>query len=227
MEAKGDMQASPGGRLPLVQYWDTGHPPDEVARLMASWADDPAFAYVTFDRDAADAFIAAQFDGATLAAFRQCAVPAMQADLFRYCLLFAHGGIYVDADTENGGTLPDMIARLAGPRGALMNRHGRVANDFIFVRAPGDPLLARTIAIAVQNIERRISGNVWEVTGPRIFTGLYADPANEALFHGLPILPVIEVRKHVLFRWNLDYKEGNADWRNATTVEEIFRDRAS
>lgn len=197
---------------------------------MGSWAADPGFDYSAFDCEAADGLIAAHFDGTTLAAFRQCAVPAMQADLFRYCAIYALGGLYIDADADNAGTLPDMLRRLASPRGALMTRSGRIANDVIFIRAPGDPLLARTIEIAVDNITRRLSNNVWMITGPGIFTALYANSNTRPLFDSLPVLPVEEVRQHVVFKWDLDYKKGADDWRqwageNARGT--IFKDLAT
>ncbi len=191
---------------------------------MASWRSDPAFTYEAYDHTAAELLIETHLDARTLSAFRQCAVPAMQADLFRYCALFALGGLYIDADTLNGSGLPGMLTRLASERGALMTRHGRVANDFIFIRAPRDVLLQRTLEIAVHNIERRISNNVWEVTGPGIFTSLYADPEARPLFDDLPVLPVQEVRKFVLFRWDLEYKKNPDDWRNARAAGSIFQD---
>lgn len=213
-------------RIPLVQFWDTGLPPDEVVSLMTSWALDTSFAYEAFDATSAEALISTNLDAATLTAFRQCAVPAMQADLFRYCALLIRGGLYIDADAKNAGTLPDMLSRLASPRGALMTRHDRIANDFIFIQNPGDPLLARTVEIAVDNIGRRISNNVWAVTGPGIFTALYADAETRLLFDGLSILPVTEVRRHVLFRWDLEYKKGAADWRRWSAAGSIFKGNA-
>lgn len=199
----------------LVQYWDTGSPPAEVADLMRTWADDTSFKYSVYDREAAISFLEANFPARVVAAFRKCRFPAMQADLFRYCVLLVGGGVYVDADTSNGGGLAEMVLGCA--RGCLMNRQSKIANDFLYFTDPGDPLLTAVIDRAVQNIETELSNNVWQVTGPGIMTSLHEDPDSKELFEGLQILPVETVRKTVLFRWDLDYKNTEEDWRKALT----------
>ena len=191
---------------------------------MRTWASDTAFDYRRFTFETADAFIAFHFDGATRAAFRKCGVPAMQADFFRYCALFVSGGIYVDADTENGGGLPQFIAKCE--RAMLMNRQAKVANDFLYFRNAHDPLLKVIISQAVENIEKRVSNNVWLVTGPGIMTQLYQDPSRADLFAGISIRPARDVRKHVKFRHDLAYKSGSDDWRKALDKDasSIFSD---
>lgn len=87
-------------KLKLFQFWNREHAPDEVELLMESWAKDPEFDYHRFNKETADVFIEANFDRRTIEAYRKCGVPAMQADFFRYCALYVHGGAYVDADTK-------------------------------------------------------------------------------------------------------------------------------
>jgi mannosyltransferase OCH1-like enzyme len=202
-----------GKTLRLVQYWDTGRPPAEVAALMRTWADDPAFWHDAFDRDAAIAYLGARFPNRVVAAFLKCRYPAMQADLFRYCTLLADGGLYVDADTANGGGMSEMLEGCG--RGCIMNRQTKIANDFLYFAAPGDPLLEAVLERAVSNVEGEVSNNVWQVTGPGIMTALYAAPATKPMFDGLRLLPVETVRKVVLFRWDLEYKKTEEDWRTA------------
>lgn len=201
------------GPFRLVQYWDSGAPPAEVASLMRTWADDPAFRHDVFNRDAAIAYLTARFPDRVVAAFRKCRYPAMQADLFRYCALFADAGLYIDADTANGGGMAAMLEGCG--RGSIMNRQTKIANDFLYFAAPGDPLLAAVVERAVSNVEGEVSNNVWQVTGPGIMTALYAAAATKPMFDGLRLLPVETVRKVVLFRWNLDYKKSEEDWRGA------------
>ena len=208
--------------LRLVQYWDTGAPPAEVTALMTTWAVDPAYRYHAYSRDQAIASLAAHFPERVLRAFRKCRYPAMQADLYRYCTLLAEGGIYVDADTGNGGGMDGLIGGCG--RGCLMFRKSNVANDFMYFANSGDPLLQRVVDLAVTNVENEVSNNVWQVTGPGIMTALHANPANAPLFDGLRMLPVETVRKVVLFRWDLTYKQSEDDWRDALSskVKSIF-----
>ncbi|WP_075223240.1 glycosyltransferase [Acuticoccus yangtzensis] len=208
----------------LFQFWNTAVPPEEVATLMAGWQADPGFTYRRFTTETADAYIAEHLGVRAVAAFRRCAVPAMQADFFRYCALFMEGGVYVDADCENGGGLPAYIAK-AG-RGLLMMRQVRVANDFLFVRAARDPLFAKVIEQAIENIEKRVSNNVWAVTGPGIMTAFHRAAATRSWFDGFEMRPVQEVREIVHFRQKLEYKSSAEDWRsNLTTgAPSIFKD---
>ncbi|QYK43084.1 MAG: hypothetical protein KF887_08310 [Paracoccaceae bacterium] len=207
----------------LIQFWDKPDPPPEVARLMAAWADRFGPGYRRFDLTAARALIAERFPLRIQTAFARCGVPAMQADFFRYCALFADGGFYLDADTEPLGDLSALAAPAA--RAMLMDRRGRIANDVMFFRKPRDPLLLRVIRSATRNIERATSNNVWEVTGPGIMTRLRSDPAEAGLFDGIDLRPVAEVGEAVRFVWKLDYKAGADDWRSAhKDARSIYRD---
>lgn len=200
------------GPTRLFQFWNTSEPPAEVAALLSTWEDDPAFSYARFTTEAADAYIDKHFDPAILAAFRDCAIPAMQADFFRYCALYREGGIYVDADTSNSGKLTGLIQPAS--RGALMVRHKNIANDFLFIRDAADPLIEAVLMQAVQNIQSRFSENVWLVTGPGIFHMLRAQPQNEALFEGFDYHPVHRVRRFMRFEPKMEYKGGADDWRH-------------
>ncbi len=209
----------------LFQFWNTPTPPDEVAALMASWEADTAFTYRRYDADSAEAYIAEHFTDREVNAYRQCAVPAMQADYFRYCALCAEGGVYLDADTSRGDDLAAFIA--PADRGALMTRQVRIANDFLFVRNPEDPLLRYCVEQATANIEQRVSNNVWKVTGPWIMTRIYNSDNPDSLFEGYTIHHVRDVRGVVKFRNDLDYKHGEDHWRRSNLEKDappIFRD---
>lgn len=120
--------------------------------------------------------------------------------------------MHLDADTERG---PENLADYLGtvPVGLLMQRSTKIANDVLFLRKPGHPLYREAIDQACRNIESGASNNVWEVTGPGIMTRLHKAFAAAALFDGLTVLPVREVKRWVRFRWQLDYKAGGDDWR--------------
>lgn len=197
----------------LFQFWNLPEAPTEVEALLDTWKNDAAFDYCRFNSESADSYIETHFDLRTLAAFRSCGIPAMQADFFRYCALFVEGGVYVDADTSNSGRLPELLQGRA--RGLLMNRETRVANDFLYVVKAGDPLYGKVVEQAVVNVEGRISSNVWEVTGPGIMTKLHHGPTSASIFDGFDFEPARVVREYVLFQHDLAYKKGGGDWRNA------------
>ncbi|MEM5518906.1 glycosyltransferase [Henriciella sp. AS95] len=178
---------------------------------MSTWANESAFEYARFNSESAAEFIETHFDSRTLAAYRKCAIPAMQADFFRYCALWVHGGVYVDADTGNSGKLPELIS--GRKIGLLMTRQTRIANDFLFVRQPHAELYEKSVEQAVENVENEISNNVWMVTGPGIMTHMHEDPERSSIFEGYDMEPASLVRQYVLFRNDLEYKSGDQDWR--------------
>ena len=197
----------------LFQFWNTPTAPKEVEDLLASWEADPAFNYRRFNTETAEQFIEKHFDDRTLKAFRKCKVPAMQADFFRYCALFVHGGVYVDADTKNSGRLPELLH--GRKHGLLMTRETRVANDFLYVCDPHTDLYRMVIERAIENVEGEISNNVWMVTGPGIMTGFFHEPDEQYLLQPYDKEPARIVREYVLFQHDLKYKKSDDDWRSA------------
>ena len=155
----------------LTQYWHA-QPPEEVAALVASQrAANPDLGHRLFDRAGAADFIERRLDARTARAFAECAVPAMQADFFRYCVLLADGGFWVDADTRGLAPLSGLLPGDA--QGVVFERHNNnVINGCIGFRAAGHPLAALLLEIAIEGIERRVSNSVWVTTGPGILTYL-------------------------------------------------------
>jgi len=211
--------------IPLIQFWDKPVPPEEVNILLDTWRNASGFAHQLYNLNTADQFIKEQFDERTLKAFRTCAVPAMQADFFRYCALYILGGLYIDADVKR---ISDDVAQFFNPskRGILVLKQNRIANDVLFFAKPADPLLKRVIAIAINNIEQRKPSGVWAVTGPGIMTSLYNTQTEKSAFDGFQIEPISKVKNYVLYQWEMDYKKEETDWRDFGSGNKmsIFRD---
>jgi mannosyltransferase OCH1-like enzyme len=159
--------------LPIVQYWHGSEPPTEVTELIASFrTHNPELPHLLFDRAGAEEFIAERFSERELGAFRTCAVPAMQADYFRYCAVLALGGIYADVGFRCLRPLQGLVKESADAQ--LFKRpRGHLINGLFIFKLPGHPLLRLALDIATTNIEQRIMEQVWAVTGPGIFTGLH------------------------------------------------------
>jgi mannosyltransferase OCH1-like enzyme len=157
----------------IVQYWDTDERPDYIDELIGSFRErNPGWEHLTFTESEAAAFIGRHFDSRALAAFSACAVPAMQADYFRYCAVGVLGGVYADADLECRSSLEPLIDKTTA--GRLFRRpNGIVVNGFFVFRSAGHPLLRLALDVATAQIESRAAENVWVATGPGIFTLLH------------------------------------------------------
>jgi Glycosyltransferase sugar-binding region containing DXD motif len=156
----------------ISQYWNTEDIPDYVADLIATFPDrNPDFRHRVFSELEAGEFIAEHFGSRELVAFRACAVPAMQADYFRYCAIFALGGVYSDADYRCVRSLRPLLDESTGgeiflgpTEFAVKGREARrVWNAFFAFREPGHPFLELALEIATANIEARISEQVWPI----------------------------------------------------------------
>jgi mannosyltransferase OCH1-like enzyme len=164
-----------GDSLSLVQYWHSELVPAEIEELTATFRDlNPDLCHRVYCEGEAEEFIAAHYTSREVAAFQACAVPAMQADYFRYCAVLALGGIYADADFRCVRPLRGLVETTTG--GLLFRREPKttVINGFFAFDAPGHPLLQLALDVATANIEHRAAKRVHAVTGPWIFTSLAA-----------------------------------------------------
>jgi mannosyltransferase OCH1-like enzyme len=155
----------------LTQYWHSEDPPPYIAELISSYSfHNPEMVHRVFSKNAARDFVAAHFTEREVAAFDACAVPAMQADYFRYCAMLQLGGICSDADMRCARALQPLVDMAAA--GLLISRpdEGIVINGFFAFRSPEHPLVRLALEIATLNIERRTTNSVWFTTGPGIFT---------------------------------------------------------
>jgi mannosyltransferase OCH1-like enzyme len=161
-------------KLPIVQYWHSEDVPAEVAALTATFRDhNPKLRHLVFNETEAEEFIAGHFTDREVSAFRACAVPAMQADYFRYCAILTLGGVYSDVSFHCLRPLRPLIETIDG---GLLFRQQRprqvVINGFFVFTAPGHPLLRLALDVATANVEQRAAAAVNLVTGPWIFSGL-------------------------------------------------------
>jgi hypothetical protein len=166
--------AVPLAEMRIIQYWHSEPPPEDVAALLSTFRiHNPTCRHHVFSRRTAEHFIAQNFSSREVAAFQACAVPAMQADYFRYCALWKLGGIYADADMRCLRPLGPLLER--AERAAFFCRptNNIVTNGFIAAPVPGLPLLRFALDIATFNIESRAHKGVWLATGPGIFSTLY------------------------------------------------------
>lgn len=209
--------------IKLFQFWDKAEPPKEVVSVMKTWRNHKGLRVHLFDEKKAVRFIRNRMDKKYLRAFKLCAIPAMKADFFRYCALLNHGGIYVDADISlRKDKWPELKKLLsASEDGVIMRRERAIANDFIYIKKAGHPIIQKTLDQAVKNIQKRKSNNVWEVTGPGIMTGFYKK--NAELFDPFSIESFKLLREIVEFQWKMNYKEGEGHWTNAQEKRSIFK----
>ena len=157
----------------LFQYWDTKEPPEDVAQWLRDFGrHNPDLDQLVFHADTAAEFISDHYGPRELAAFRACAVPAMQADLVRLCALDVFGGVYIDADHQSLQPLSSLIADIPGS--LVFEWLGLLNNAVLMFRTPRDPFIRACLDLAVDNVEERRFTSAFTATGPGVFNAVRA-----------------------------------------------------
>ena len=178
------------------QYWEPLPPPDYMLKWIASWNDVgvPGGARLV-GRDEARAVMddVAGREGAQ--AFDLANNPAMRSDLYRYAILLAKGGWYVDAEHEATTVIPWAVP-VRREHVLVARPDGKFTSSFLGCRA-GSPLAASVLEEAVVRVTRsRGQGDNMTLAGPALLTQmarryLSSDEANALVlprrvaFHGV------------------------------------------
>lgn len=159
--------------MKLYQYWDTGSPPDEVMGWIEGVkAKNPALQHRFYDRGRAAWFIGKQLGARHQRAFEACAVPAMQADYFRVCALWAKGGLYVDADYKPMRRLDGLFDLTPAP--FMFSHENSLTSGVMCFPAARDAFLEAVLELTTDNIEARRFDHVFVATGPPLYDAIRA-----------------------------------------------------
>ena len=209
----------------IFQLW---HSPEDVSVQMVQRTEvlkkqHPDFHYQLFFLDTAREFIRENFESKVLVAFDSIIPFAFKSDLWRYCMLYKYGGIYLDMKYEctNGFR----FSQLDTTQEYYVFDVNRISiyNGFI-VAKPNNSIFLHTINQIVKHTrERFYGGNDLAVTGPGLLGQMVPDAVkreirfqhqclnyNKYILHqNIPILKVYhryyEERKKFQSRTYYDY----------------------
>lgn len=129
----------------------------------------PNFKHHLFDEIECHEFIKTNFDNDVLHAY-ECLIPSSyKSDLWRYCVLFIHGGIYFDIKFEcvNGFRFIALTEKEYFVRD-LETSGGGTLTGLIAVK-PGNEIMHKCIRQIVENTKNKFYGkNCLEPTGPNL-----------------------------------------------------------
>ena len=94
----------------IFQTWKNKNISTEFSSLTQTWKEkNPNYAYFFFDDDDCKKFIKKHFEINVYNAYCRIIPGAFKADLWRYCILYIYGGVYVDIDTICIGKIDDFL----------------------------------------------------------------------------------------------------------------------
>lgn len=139
-----------------------------MGKAVESWTKlNPDYKYTFYNDEKAREFIEKNFTSRVLSAYDKIIPGAYKADLFRYCLLYKYGGIYVDIKSVCLESLNKYIEGVSfiAPIDTPWKGH-YLYNGFI-ASCAYHPFLKKAIEMVVSNVEtRNYCKNMLDVTGP-------------------------------------------------------------
>ena len=164
----------PYQRIPRVVY-QTGYSQHVIERVynntITAHANNPEYDFRYYDNRAVKHFLRRHFGGEVYQAFRTLQMGAARADLWRYCVLYKRGGVYIDLDAGIYGPLKHK--QLTAQTDALLGYDimGNLINWFMMF-TPHHPFLYYVIQLCTRRILAH-EKSVFTATGPTLLTDAY------------------------------------------------------
>ena len=210
--------------LNIFQTWHTKLLPPLMMQAVAMIkATNPKFNYYLFDDNDCREFIKKNFESNVLHAFDSLIPGAYKADLWRYCILYKKGGIYLDIKyiPYNGFKFINLTEK----EHFVLDANKIGIYNALMVCLPGNTILLNSINAIVENVKNRYYGTSFlEPTGPRLLAKYFTQEEKDALdmkhtlfdaenrFIHLNDIIVLKnysgyIREHDKYKKNLHYAE--------------------
>ena len=158
--------------LNIFQTWHTTELPEQMAICIQQiQRENPEFKYCLSSDAECRAFIETNYEADVLNAFDRLIPGAYKADLWRYCVLYKEGGIYLDIKYQpmNGFR----FITLTEKEHLVLDRDKNGIYNALMVCRPGNAFLLRAIHQIVANVKLNYYGaNALDPTGPGLLAKL-------------------------------------------------------
>jgi mannosyltransferase OCH1-like enzyme len=155
--------------LKIYQTWYTKDLPDKMKeRVELLKVNNPEFEHCLFDDNDCREFIKNNYDANVLYAYDHLVPGAYKADLWRLCVLYKNGGIYMDIKLSCINNFK--LIELSETEHFVLDRVGPLSiYNALLVCKRDNPFLWRGICRIAANVRHRIYGKTpLDPTGPRL-----------------------------------------------------------
>ena len=173
--------------LNIYQTWHTKQLPplmrESINKIIYS---NPRFKYHLFDDNDCRNFIKDNFDNEVLNAFDSLIPGAYKADLWRYCILYKNGGVYLDIKYEpcNGFNFLSLMNK----EHWVLDMDKKGIYNALMICKPNNPILYEAINKIVDNVKNKFYGeNALYPTGPLMLASFFSqhDKDNFDMYHDI------------------------------------------
>jgi len=183
--------------LTIYQTWYTKDlPPSMQKNVYKLKTQNPEFSYQLYDDNDCREFIRINFSPDVLHAYDMLIPGAYKADLWRYCVLYKNGGMYIDIKLSciNGFKLIELCEAehyvLDREIPSIFNTQTPIYNAFMVCKK-NNPFLLEAIHKVVRNVKNKYYGfNALYPTGP----GMLSETIHETKMKG--INPIMNIDMH-------------------------------
>ena len=167
--------------LKIFQTWHTKNlPPNMKSAVEMVKKTNPKFEHHLFDDNDCREFIKNNFPEVVLQAYDGLIPGAYKADLWRYCVLYKEGGIYMDIKyiPHNGFRLITLTER----EHFVLDINGNDVYNALIVCKPGNLILFQAINRIVRNVKTKYYGDSYlSPTGPNLLSKIIPTPIKRFL----------------------------------------------
>ena len=159
--------------LNIYQTWHTKNLPPKMLQSVNLIKNlNPRFNYQLFDDNDCREFIKNNFDQSVLHAFNSLIPGAYKADLWRYCVLYKNGGIYLDIKYRPLNNFRFII--MTEKEHWVLDVDNIGIYNALMVCKAGNEILLKAINKIVENVKNKFYGsNPLEPTGPLLLSKLF------------------------------------------------------
>lgn len=159
--------------LNIWQTYKTEKLPSEAKECQMTWKSQTNYHYHFMNDAQIDQFMQQHFGPKIFNTFTKLPLGVMKADMWRYCVLYIHGGIYTDIDSKAIQPLEDWKIQ-ESDRIIIGLENELHFCQWTIVSEPKHPILAKVIDLIVEEAEKGIDTStehfVHKHTGPGIWT---------------------------------------------------------
>ena len=159
--------------LNIFQTWHSKELPPLMNKIVEKIKNtNPTFSYYLFDDDDCREFIKTNFEENILNAYDRLIPGAYKADLWRYCVLYKKGGIYLDIKYTTVNNFK--FINLTETEHWVLDSDKNGIYNALMVCKPNNSILLAAIDKIVKNVKNKFYGNSsLEPTGPKLLSSFF------------------------------------------------------
>jgi mannosyltransferase OCH1-like enzyme len=159
--------------LNIYQTWHTKKLPEKMFKTIKLIKNlNPRFNHQLFDDNDCREFIKNNFESNVLHAFDSLIPGAYKADLWRYCVLYKNGGIYLDIKYKPLNNF--RFITMTEKEHWVLDADKNGVYNALMVCKPGNEILLKAINKIVENVKNKYYGNSsLEPTGPHLLASFF------------------------------------------------------